>query len=109
MKWTLDFLPEADDDLIKIDGSAKTQILKGITKVLKNPLPRQEGGYGTALRNQGGLRLEGLCKIKFKKLGMRVVYALKREGSQMTVVVIAARSDNEVYDEAARRRSTHGI
>ena len=36
MIWELKFLPEAIDDLNKLEYSTKVQILKGINKVLKS-------------------------------------------------------------------------
>ena len=75
MKWELKFLPEAIDDLNKLDYSTKVQILKGINKVLQNPESKYLGGYVTPLGNKNNLNLSGLYKIKFKSLGQRVVYA----------------------------------
>lgn len=37
MKWELVFLPEALEDLKKIEPALRPQILKGIKKVLQNP------------------------------------------------------------------------
>ncbi|MDR1590139.1 MAG: hypothetical protein LBS51_08120 [Oscillospiraceae bacterium] len=72
-------------------------------------MPQSEGGYGKPLRNQAGLELAGLYKIKFKKLGRRVVYALERENGKMTVIVIAAREDFDVYISAEKRRIKYGL
>lgn len=33
MTWQIEFLEEAQNDLRKLDGSAKVQVLKGIRKV----------------------------------------------------------------------------
>ena len=46
MTWGIEFLEEAEKDLKKLDHSAQVQILKGLLKVSKNPLPAAEGGYG---------------------------------------------------------------
>ena len=35
MNWTLEYLPEAEDDLKRLDGSAKVTVVKGIRKVLQ--------------------------------------------------------------------------
>ena len=45
MIWSIEFLEEAEKDMKKLDHSAQIQVLKGIAKVSKNPLPAEEGGY----------------------------------------------------------------
>ena len=104
MNWTLDFLPEAREDLKKLNNSVYPQVIKGIEKVMKNPLPKSRGGYGEPLGNRGNNNLTGLYKIKFRSIGIRVVYALEEIDSVMTVVVISLRADNEAYNVADRRR-----
>ncbi|MDR0991514.1 MAG: type II toxin-antitoxin system RelE/ParE family toxin [Ruminococcus sp.] len=103
MKWDLSYLDEAERDLKDLDKGEKAQILKGIRKALKNPLPRSEGGYGHPLGNKGGNNLTGCLKLKFLKLGTRVVYKLIRTENVMKVIIISARADNEVYIEAKKR------
>lgn len=49
MNWTIAFLPEAFEDLVKLDGSVKSQVLKTLQKVSQNPLPDYQGGYGKPL------------------------------------------------------------
>jgi mRNA interferase RelE/StbE len=109
MKWDIKYLPEAADDLNELDNSLKSQILKGIHKVGKNPLSKSEGGYGLPLGNKAGTNLTGLYKIKFLGIGQRVVYALERTKTKMTVVVVSARADDKVYKEAERRKEKHKI
>ena len=46
MSWALEFREEARDDLKRLAHSQQTLVLKGIRKVLTNPLPNAEGGYG---------------------------------------------------------------
>ena len=110
MNWTLEYLPEAEEDLKKFDTSVKIQVLKGIRKVLQNPLPLQEGGYGKPLGNKDLNDLTNLLKIKFKKTGIRVVYKIiKKENNVMKVIVVSARSDNDVYKLAYKRRIENGL
>lgn len=103
MKWNLVFLPEADDDLGRLDNGVRLIVLKAIKKVQKNPLPREEGGYGKRLGHKQNMDLSGFLKIKIRDIGVRVVYALERRDNQMVVVVIGARKDNIVYKTAALR------
>lgn len=64
MNWSVEFIPEATEDLNRLDGSVRPQILKGIQKVSQNPL---SSGYGKPLGNHSDNDLSGLMKIKFKK------------------------------------------
>ena len=109
MNWEIEYLPEVLDDLKHLDNSVKGQIKKGIEKVAGNPVSKTEGGYGIPLGNKQGIGLAGLYKIKFKGIGQRVVYALKRTETTMTVVVIAAREDEKVYREARKRRQQNKL
>ena len=77
--------------------------------MLENPLPVSEGGYGKPLGNKRGNNLSGFLKIKLKSLGIRVVYKLIKINGQMLVVVIGARTDDEVYDTAKKRADKHEI
>ena len=52
MSWNVKYLPEALEDLRKLDGTQKILIRKSIQKVCKNPLPENEGGYGKPLGNK---------------------------------------------------------
>ena len=104
MNWEIHYSDEAKTDLRDLDGSQRKSVLKAIKKVSQNPLPVNEGGYGKPLGNKHGKDLTGLCKIKLVREGIRVVYALVRTGVVMKIIVIAARSDDEVYEIAAQRR-----
>ena len=103
MTYSIRFLPEAIDDLRRLDGSQRIQVEKAIKKVATNPLPESAGGYGKPLGNTTRARLAGLQKIKLKALGIRIVYKLIQTSTTMLIVVIGARSDGEVYDIASRR------
>ncbi len=46
-------------------------------------------------------------KIKFRDLGIRVVYKVQRVEEVMKIIVISARTDEQVYREAAKRRDKH--
>jgi mRNA interferase RelE/StbE len=107
MSWDVSTIPEADDDIAALDGSVRRQVQKAIRKIAINPLPREEGGLGEALRNTQETKLVGLCKVKLRGAGLRIVYALKRTETTMTVVVVGVREGLEVYREAERRRVQH--
>lgn len=86
MTWCIEFLQEAERDMREFDHSAQLQVLKGIRKVSRNPLSVEEGGCGKPFGNKGGTNLTNLLKIKFRDLGIRVV-----------------------YKEASKRREKHGL
>ena len=93
MIWKIEFIKEAEQDLKHLDHSIQIQVLKGINKVSKNPLSVSEGGYGKPLGYKLGINLTNLMKIKFKNLGIRVVYKIEITESVMKIIVISARTD----------------
>lgn len=103
MSWSVEYLQAAADDLDKLDRSQQIQVLKAIKKVAQNPLPNYEGGYGKPLGNQSTSKLAGYCKIKLRKLGIRVVYGIVKEDHVMKVIVISVRADDLVYKLAEKR------
>lgn len=109
MTWSIEFLEEAKKDMKKLDHSVQVQVLKGIRKVSQNPLPKEEGGYGKPLGNKDGTNLTNLMKIKFRDLGIRVVYKVERVDEVMKIIVVFARTDEQVYKEAAKRKDKHDL
>ena len=107
MTWSIEFLEEAEKDMKKLDHSVQVQVLKGIRKVSQNPLPTEEGRYGKPLGNKSGTNLTNLMKIKFRDLGIRVVYKVERVDGIMKIIVVSARTAEQVYKEAAKRREKH--
>lgn len=102
MKWTVEYIKEAQKDLRKLDPYVRKLVLKAIDKTAECPLPPPEG-IGKPLGNHASSRLSGFYKIKLKNLGCRVVYDLVREGSVMKIIIISVRDDETVYKEAERR------
>ena len=45
MNWKLVYLPEAEKDFKELSGNERIVVAKALKKVLKNPLPVNEGGY----------------------------------------------------------------
>lgn len=108
-RWEQEYLPEARDDLARLDHAAAVRVQKAIDRVSENPLPQNEGGYGKPLGNKQGFDLTGLLKVKLRDDGIRIVYKIERTSNSMRVIVIGVRSDMEVYREALRRRERHGL
>lgn len=109
MNWKLVFLPEAQKEFEGLAGSQRLLVAKALKKVQQNPVSVYEGGYGKPLGNKGGTNLAGLFKIKLRAEGLRVVYQLIRTETEMLVVVIGARADDEVYKIAEKRAEKHRL
>lgn len=107
MKWKVKITDEAKMDFKKLDGSMKKQVLAGIIKVSKAPLP-SPNGYGKPLGNKNGNNLTGFFKIKYRGIGIRVVYTLVLEKSVMNIVVISKREDDYCYELVAKLYEKYG-
>lgn len=109
MNWDVKYLPEADKDLDSLSRQQQVLVKKAIKRVQGNPLPQSEGGYGKPLGHKHGLNLTNLLKIKLRGEGIRVVYKLVKTESQMLVIVVGIREDDEVYEIASTRRTKHNL
>ena len=107
MRWEIRITDEAKKDYGKLEGSIRKQVLAGIVKVSKAPLPSPEG-YGKPLGNKKGNDLTGFFKIKHQGIGIRVVYTLAVDKMTMNIIVISQRDDNYCYDLAAKLYDTYG-
>lgn len=109
MSWSVQYLPEAVEDLRGLDRSQQILIRKAIAKLAQNPLPETEGGYGKWLGNRDKTKLAGFLKVKLRGAGLRIVYKLIRKERQALLVVIGVREDSEVYEEAQKRIRQYGL
>ncbi|MBQ7515224.1 MAG: type II toxin-antitoxin system RelE/ParE family toxin [Schwartzia sp.] len=101
--WKIITNDAVKSDLRALDKSQRKEVLRAMKKVSMNPLPASEGGYGNPLGNKSGLNLTGCLKIKLLRLGIRIVYRLRRTERGMQIIVISVRADNEVYRIADER------
>lgn len=106
--WKVRFCPEAIKDIKKLDNSFKKQVMAGIKKVSRNPLPQNEGGLGKPLGRIQGTELTGFFKIKYRGIGIRVVYTLVRRNEIMNIIVVSVRDDNDSYRKAQKRKDKYG-
>jgi mRNA interferase RelE/StbE len=109
VNWTVVYLPEAQEDLDRLDNSQRNVVLKAIKKIQTNPLPSNEGGYGKPLGNMSGSQLAGFLKVKLRSAGLRIVYKLVRVQDSIVIVVIGARADSEVYSIAEQRKNKYSL
>ena len=107
MAWQVRITDEAQKDFNKIEGSVRKQVLAGIIKVSKAPLP-SPNGYGKPLGNKKGNNLTGFFKIKYRGIGIRVVYTLVIDKMIMNIMVISQRDDNHCYDLATKLYDKYG-
>ena len=107
MSWSIRITDEAKKDYFKLDGSIKKQVLAGIYKVSQAPLP-SPNGYGKPLGNKTGNDLTGFFKIKYRGIGIRIVYTLVVDKAVMNIVVISERNDNYCYDLASSLYKKYG-
>lgn len=109
MNWGIRYLPEAEEDLKKLDGSQSRKVSKAIDRVLTNPPPRSKGGYGIELGHKEGINLTKCLEIKLRGEGLRVIYKLVYTETGMLVIIVGARADEEVYDDAGERITKYGL
>lgn len=107
MGWEIRITDEAKKDFGKLEGSIRKQVLAGIIKVSKAPLP-SPNGYGKPLGNKNGNNLTGFFKIKYRGSGIRVVYTLVIDKLIMNIVVISQRDDNYCYELASKLYEKYG-
>jgi mRNA interferase RelE/StbE len=107
MAWEIRITDEAKKDYKNIEGSVRKQVLAGIIKVSKAPLP-SPNGYGKPLGNKNGNNLTGFFKIKYRGIGIRVVYTLVIDEMIMNIIVISQRDDNSCYELATKLYEKYG-
>lgn len=102
-KWRYEFSKEAKKDFDALDGHQRKIVLAALEKVVQNPLPHSEGGYGIPLGNRHGFDLSNLLEIKLRGQNLRVIYILEHEKMVMLNIAIDHRADFEVYRRAFGR------
>ncbi|MDY6066056.1 MAG: type II toxin-antitoxin system RelE/ParE family toxin [Finegoldia sp.] len=103
MSYKLSFIKEAIEDYKHLDGSNRKVVNKALKRILLNPMPNYEGGYGKPLANLSNSKLAGFMKIKLKNSGIRIVYKLEKRENEVLVIIIGAMTDEKVYKEAEKR------
>lgn len=101
--WEYRLIPAAAKDFASLDGSQRKIVVKALDKLISNPLPKSEGGFGSPLGNKGGTDLSGFLKIKLRGAELRIVYDLAYQDGIAYVIIIGVREDEKVYKDAERR------
>ncbi len=95
--YRLQFLPEALEEWQALDGSVKTLLRKAIKKRLEQPhVPGSE--LHAELRN--------CYKIKLRKIGYRLVYAVEDDVLVVLVLSVGKREEMAAYVHAIERLLT---
>lgn len=105
--WQINITDEAKKDYYNLENSLRRQVLAGILKVSQAPMPSPQG-YGKPLGNIHGTNLTGFFKIKFRGIGIRVVYTLVLDKQIMNIVVISKRDDDYCYKLASKLYERYG-
>ncbi len=71
-------------------------------------MSRINKGYGKALGNIQGTELTGFFKIKYRGIGIRVVYTLVKKDNIMNIIVVSIREDSGSYKKAQKRKDKYG-
>lgn len=98
-KFEIVFIEEAKKDYRKLDGSVKKYVDIAFKK-----MENRAHELGEELTNKNGQNLIGCRKIKFRDLGIRIVYRIVGNKAEIAeVIAIGKRKNDEVYKKAAKR------
>lgn len=93
VRYSLEFLPTAEKEWKKLDGTVKAQLFVALEKRLITPhVP------SAALRG-----MKNCYKIKLRKIGYRLVYQVNDAVVTVTVIAVGRR-DGDVYADAVKRQ-----
>ena len=95
--YTIEFLPEVEDDLKQLDHSVRLLVFKQFNKLSQSPQ------LGDLLGNKSGMNLSGCRKMYVDHKRVRIVYRILEDIIVVEVIAIAARDEMAVYREAERR------
>lgn len=97
-RYRLKFMPEALEEWRGLDGSIRTPLKKLLEKRLDRPhVP------GGALHGE----LAGCYKIKLRKQGVRLIYAVEDDCLIVTVLAVDRRENDAAYVAALGRLMAH--
>ncbi len=100
--FTIVFIEEAKTDYQKLDGSVKKFVDIAIAK-----MQLRADELGEELTKMQQSNLIGCRKIKFKKIGIRIVYRIVGDKAEIAeIIAIGKREENEVYTNAVKRLRT---
>jgi len=94
---------DARDDLRRLDGGARRQVLKALRKLEDEP-----SAQGAPLGRRSGGDLTTFRKLVVGDQDYRVVYRVEADGNVVVVWVVGRRADGAVYGTAVARLRDRG-
>jgi mRNA interferase RelE/StbE len=91
------FHPDAQKELLSLDGSIRIIVLKQINKLEQFPQ------LGELLGNKHGYDLTGYRKLYANKKNIRIVYSIIEEQILVKIIAIGKRENFQVYKDANTR------
>jgi mRNA interferase RelE/StbE len=95
--YKIAFHPDAQKELLSLDGSIRIIVLKQINKLKQFPQ------LGELLGNKHGYDLTGYRKLYAHKKNIRIVYSIIEERILVKIIAIGKREDFQVYRDADNR------
>ena len=93
------FIEEALEDYQKLDGSQRKYVDIALAKI-----EERADELGEDLTKKNDSNLIGCKKIKFKKIGIRIVFRIIGSKAEIAEIISIGRRDkNEVYKKASKR------
>lgn len=98
-EFDVKFIEDAQEDYRKLDGSQKKFVDVAIRK-----MEYRANVLGEELTKIGDSNLIGCRKIKFRKIGIRIVFRIVGNQAEIAEIIsIGKRKKNEVYKSATKR------
>ncbi len=99
MIYSIEFIPEAEIDYQKLDGSVKKEVNKKLETLSQNPL------LGKELGNKCNINLSGFFKLYVKRKTLRIVYRLITPSKIEVIEIwgIGKRNKEEIYEIVSKR------
>lgn len=93
------FIEDAKKDYIKLNGSEKKYVNLALAKIAV-----RADEIGDELSKKPNSNLAGCKKIKFRKIGIRIVFRIVGNQAEIAEIIsIGKRRSDEVYKQAAKR------
>jgi mRNA interferase RelE/StbE len=96
-QYRIIFHPEAKKELLHLDGSVRSIVLKQIKKLETFPQ------LGEILGNKHGYDLTNYRKLYANKKNIRIVYSIIEDQILVNIISIGKRDNFEVYKDASDR------
>lgn len=98
-KFDIVFIEDAKEDYRKLDGSEKKYVDIALAKI-----QWRADELGEKLTKKGDSNLIGCKKIKFRKIGIRIVFRITGDHVEIVEIISIGKDRNdEIYKNATKR------